>query len=302
MAFGILDDKRLEIVPGTACLADQRDLPHELHDLPTDRLKHGKGRFADVLLVPQPSDSPNDPLNRPLWKKDMILLVVGLSAAVVGAYGHMLGPGFVVISEGLNISANTLAQSTAWLILTIGLCVFIANPLAKIYGKRPIYIYRSPTLEVYGLFLRDVLLWAFLIYGTTLAWIVVFSVMNGVIFEFRLVLMLLVVVLGTVGVFGFGATAHYQTHWSGPVLTYGIANMALAFASTCVFGYVVHSYPRLAEEADWLFEQGALAVFNILGACFLAVCALTVPLWVFGKKIRSWIARNKFLNNFMTDL
>ncbi|TKA80883.1 hypothetical protein B0A49_00834 [Cryomyces minteri] len=53
---------------------------------------------------------------------------------------------------------------------------------------------------------------------------------------------------------------------------------------------------------DWLLEQGALAVFNILGACFLAVCALTVPLWVFGKKIRSWIARNKFLNNSMTDL
>lgn len=59
--------------------------------------------------------------------------------------------------------------------------------------------------------------------------------------EFRLVLMIVVVILGTVGFYGFGATIHYQTHWSGPVLTYGLANMALAFASTCVFGYVLVS-------------------------------------------------------------
>lgn len=70
----------------------------------------------------------------------MILLIVGLSAAVVGAYGPMLGPGFTVISKELGISINVLSQSTAWLILTIGLCVFFANPLAKIYGKRPVYI------------------------------------------------------------------------------------------------------------------------------------------------------------------
>ena len=55
----------------------------------------GTGRFSHVLLVPQPSDSPNDPLNWPLWKKDLILFIVGMSAAIVGAYGPMLGPGFV---------------------------------------------------------------------------------------------------------------------------------------------------------------------------------------------------------------
>lgn len=59
--------------------------------------------------------------------------------------------------------------------------------------------------------------------------------------EFRLVLMIVVVILGTCGFYGFGATVHYETHWSGPVLTYGIANMSLAFASTCVFGYVLVS-------------------------------------------------------------
>ena len=94
------------------------------------------------------------------------------------------------------------------------------------------------------------------------------------------------------------ATVHYQTHWSGPVLTFGLANMSLAFASTCVFGYVIDSYPRLNEEAfvainarnlltfgltyfvnTWLAKDGPLEVFSILGALFLVVCFLTLPLW-----------------------
>ena len=93
-------------------------------------------------------------------------------------------------------------------------------------------------------------------------------------------------------------TIHYQTHWAGPVLTFGLANMSLAFASTCVFGYVIDSYPKLNEEAfvainarnlltfgltyfvvNWLVADGALKVFCILGALFLFVCFLTIPLW-----------------------
>ena len=70
----------------------------------------------------------------------MILVIVGLSAAVVGAYGPMLSPGFVEVSQDLNISIETLSQATAWLILTIGLALFITNPLAKLYGRRPIWI------------------------------------------------------------------------------------------------------------------------------------------------------------------
>ena len=110
--------------------------------------------------------------------------------------------------------------------------------------------------------------------------------------------MIVTIILGTVGFFGFGATVHFQTHWSGPVLCFGFANMSLAFASTCVFGYVIDSYKSLAEEAfvainarnfltfgltyfvnSWLAESGALEVFCILGALFLLVCFFTVPLW-----------------------
>lgn len=145
-------------------------------------------------------------------------------------------------------------------------------------------------------------LWAFLIYGVTLTWIVVFSVVNANIFtrepynfsvsqvglislspfiltivgqvisgplndylclylarknhgiyepEFRLVLMIPVFFLGVAGFFGFGASVHYQTHWIGPVLTFGLANMAMAFAGGCCFGYVIDSYQNLAEEGTF---------------------------------------------------
>jgi len=71
-----------------------------------------------------------------------------MNAAVVGAYGPMLGPGFVPISKELGITVEILSQSTAWLILTLGICVFFFNPAAKIWGKRPIYLFCSIILLV----------------------------------------------------------------------------------------------------------------------------------------------------------
>lgn len=555
MPFGILEDYKMECVPGTSYMTDEKELPADLSGLPREVLKHGTGKQSHIILVPQPTDDPNDPLNWPLWQKDLILVQVGLIAAVTGAFGPMLSPGFVQISKELGITVNTLSQSTSWLTLTIGLSLFITNPLAKKYGKRPIYIAsviimfvgsvwggaskdyssflgsrvwsgfgmapfevlcqctigdmyfihqrgtriaawsmfllcgiaggglvsgyiiqddgwkwtfwicaifygcfvfcvllfipetsfdRSPpaalipkisnpekndgimlehqgkdeitteqdevvideelrqtpgsiprkrmsyvqSLSVYTgtysraplwkifsrpfiIFFYPAVFWAFLIYGTTLTWIVVFSVVNGSIFveppynftisqtglislspfiftiigevvsgplndwicvkltkrnngvyesEFRLVLIIPVILLGVAGFYGFGASVHYQTHWIGPVLCFGLANMSLAFANVCVYGYIIDSYEALTEEAfvamnsrnfltfaltffvnDWLASSGALQVFNVLGSTFLAVCLLTIPLWVYGKRIRSRIARIEWLNKYMTD-
>ena len=116
--------------------------------------------------------------------------------------------------------------------------------------------------------------------------------------EFRLPLMFVAMILGIVGFFGFGASVEYKTHWTGPVLCFGFANMALVFASTCVFGYVIDSYREHNEEAlvainarnlltfgltyfvnGWLADQGPLRVFSVLGGLFTFVSLLTIPLW-----------------------
>jgi len=165
--------------------------------------------------------------------------------------------------------------------------VYTETPLWKIF-LRPMVIFWYPAV-----------LWAFLLYGATLTWIVVFSVVNAVIFtappynfsvsqtglislspfllsligeiisgpmndwtclwlakknrgvyepEFRLPPIIISFLIGVAGFFGFGATVHYQTHWSGPVLCFGLANMSLAFSNASVFGYVIDAHKELSEE------------------------------------------------------
>lgn len=94
----------------------------------------------------------------PTWKKDAILVIVGLSAAVVGAYGPMLSPGFVVISADLGITVNILSQATAWVILLIGISLFFFNPMAKKVGRRPVYVICSVILftgSIWGALAKD---------------------------------------------------------------------------------------------------------------------------------------------------
>ena len=140
-----------------------------------------------------------------------------------------------------------------------------------------------------------------LVSGPLNDWICVFlTTKNRGIYEpeFRLPLMAVSLVFGVVGFFGFGATVQAETHWAGPVLCFGFANVSLVFSATCVFGYIVDSYKSHNEEAfvainarnlltfgltyfvnSWLQQQGALIVFSILGSLFVFVTLLTIPLW-----------------------
>ena len=65
MGFGILDDNKLPQVPGTVIL-DQEAAHSEGY---TQHLKHAEGKNSHIILVPQPSDDPNDPLNWPGYQK-----------------------------------------------------------------------------------------------------------------------------------------------------------------------------------------------------------------------------------------
>jgi hypothetical protein len=66
-------------------------------------LKHSTGRDRDIILVPQPSDSPRDPLNWPLWRKDFIFLIFSSNSAIIGAWSFMLSPAYIAISQEFNI-------------------------------------------------------------------------------------------------------------------------------------------------------------------------------------------------------
>lgn len=83
MPLGILEDQLMERVPGTVPLETVRNSSNvEMGPMDTIGLKHNKsGKF---VLVPQPSDDPNDPLNWLRWRKEMFIVTIVWSVGCVG--------------------------------------------------------------------------------------------------------------------------------------------------------------------------------------------------------------------------
>jgi hypothetical protein len=66
MGLWVLEPKQQNVkVPSTVHVERDTDALRTL----TAHLKHGSGREEGIVLVPQPSDSVNDPLNWPRAKK-----------------------------------------------------------------------------------------------------------------------------------------------------------------------------------------------------------------------------------------
>jgi hypothetical protein len=81
MAFGILDDRKLEAVPGTSPLSELSSTIRQVGDVDLSTLK----RDADgIILVPQPSDDVNDPYNWPRWKKEAFTATFVVGCGCVG--------------------------------------------------------------------------------------------------------------------------------------------------------------------------------------------------------------------------
>lgn len=85
MPLGILPDRHLEHVPGTSPLSvlGRADLEvTTTTGVDKGALKHDT--TGTVVLVPQPSDSPNDPYNWPRWKKEMFTVAIAWGCGCVG--------------------------------------------------------------------------------------------------------------------------------------------------------------------------------------------------------------------------
>ena len=80
MGLWILEPTNKVHVPGTVLLNEE--IAHS--EARTRNLKHGKGSALNVILVPQPSDDPNDPLNWSTFEKHVILFILALGAIVNG--------------------------------------------------------------------------------------------------------------------------------------------------------------------------------------------------------------------------
>lgn len=77
MGLGVLDTRDGHHAPGTVTL----DLSAAHIPRAEQAWKRGSGKDADIVLVPQPSEDPNDPLNWPSLKKFSVFFIILLGTA-----------------------------------------------------------------------------------------------------------------------------------------------------------------------------------------------------------------------------
>ena len=119
MGFGILEDSKLTHVPATVFL-NENSVNDATTDI-TEGLKHGTGRNAHIVLAPQPSEDPNDPLNWPSWQKEMVFLTLNYAAVLCASViSPMLNPATVVLATYFNRSITDIVVISGYLLLTVG--------------------------------------------------------------------------------------------------------------------------------------------------------------------------------------
>lgn len=84
MGLGVLEPASTSHVPGTVLL-DQTAAHSEQQ---TGRLKHGTGKNSHIVLAPQPSEDPNDPLNWSSFKKHLVLAIIFFGVIIHGCVRH----------------------------------------------------------------------------------------------------------------------------------------------------------------------------------------------------------------------
>jgi hypothetical protein len=128
--------------------------------------------------------------------------------------------------------------------------------------------------------------------------------------EFRLTLMVIGALLSTIAFFGLGASIDAGARIAWPLTFMALHSLAIPFASQAAYTYVVDCHPDDANQAfvtiglvkslltflattsvnGWFQSQGAKTVFWSIGGLNLGFCALTIPMYIFGKRFRALVS------------
>lgn len=134
--LGILEDPKARPVPATIILSDIAEVHATVANL-----KHGRGRNKHVVLSPQPSDDPNDPLNFSTFQKNLMFGVTALGTAIFACtISPLLTAGIVPISVALNVSIPALILASGYQLLVVACTTTIVGAVARKWGKRPVFL------------------------------------------------------------------------------------------------------------------------------------------------------------------
>ncbi|KAL1846440.1 hypothetical protein Plec18170_009166 [Paecilomyces lecythidis] len=132
--------------------------------------------------------------------------------------------------------------------------------------------------------------------------------------EYRLTLMLIATPLGVVSLIGFGLSVSNSLPLSWPITWMCVFNLSTVASTQAAVTYVIDCYPTEAASAfsginlfssvftflasayvnGWVETSGPVVVFNCFAAIVGVVSVMTIPQYVFGKRTRSFMARNKW--------
>ncbi|KAL2701750.1 hypothetical protein AAEP93_006048 [Penicillium crustosum] len=137
MALGIIQLNERH-APGTFLLFDESSANV------SSQTKFGTGKHASVVLIPQPSNSPNDPLNWPQWKKNLTYCVLFANSIIFSSIPPpLIAPSMVLMSHALKRSIEDVTMLTAYQLLACACYGPIGSALAHKYGKRPQFIFAA---------------------------------------------------------------------------------------------------------------------------------------------------------------
>lgn len=138
MATNSLDLHSLDSVPGTyQIIADEETLIHSIRGAnPNAEIK----RHKNIILVPQPTNSPNDPLNwspfRKYWHMILVCIVTGFTAAT----SNDAGSAQASMNQELGISWNAMNTAAGVLFVGVAAMSFLLSPSSFLYGRKIAYL------------------------------------------------------------------------------------------------------------------------------------------------------------------
>lgn len=91
--------------------------------------------------MPQPSDDPNDPLNWPLWRRDLITFILSMSAIFATCLGPILAANTVTISLYISKNFTDVALLTGYFLMGTGFAATFFVPSSRVWGKRHAFIF-----------------------------------------------------------------------------------------------------------------------------------------------------------------
>ncbi|KAK5459731.1 hypothetical protein LTS15_003860 [Exophiala xenobiotica] len=143
--LGILEDNKLAHVPATVILDDvDNQTTSTIEAAQVRGRKHGTGKDSHIILVPQPSDDPNDPLNWPMTKKITITLILCFGGCLFASViSGLLNAGLFVIATDYKRPIEDLVLLSGYQLLVAGSTGTFVTAFSKKYDKRPVFLISS---------------------------------------------------------------------------------------------------------------------------------------------------------------